>query len=113
MLLTAVAGVTTDPALPLRFAVHDGDTIVLARPSDDWWRPLSTAETTPVTVRHKGHRTQMTAILAEGEMLDEAVLRYLQKYPGEWRRLGVDAAADEGAMQEAAHGSAVILFRPV
>lgn len=110
MLLTQVEGSPLRPVVPLRYAVHEDDIIVLARPRAAWWHALSTTEPTAVTATHKGRMTPMSATLAKDEQLDQAILRYLQKYPGEWTELGVGAGADEHAMQRAAQGCAVVLF---
>ncbi|WP_370327993.1 hypothetical protein [Euzebya sp.] len=113
MLLTALGDVPVDPPTTLRYATHDGAHIVLGAPDATWWRGLSADAPTPATVRFAGRSTAMTAVLARGEALDEAVLRYLQKYPGEWTELGVDAAAGPDDVREAAHGAAVVVFTPV
>ncbi|MGI9017528.1 MAG: hypothetical protein ACR2HR_10585 [Euzebya sp.] len=121
MLLTGLAGAAVIPAVPLRYATHEDSHIVLGSTNATWWRgvtPSSPSTPSPqgathATVRFKGHLTEMTAQLARGEELDQAILRYLQKYPGEWKALGVEAAATEDDLQQAARGSAVVLFQPV
>ncbi len=110
MLLTQVDRTPLRPAVPLRYAVHEEVLIVLARPEAAWWQPLPAMQPTTVAAKHKGRVTPMSATLADGEQLDHAILRYLQKYPGEWKELGVGAGADEQAMQQAAQGCVVVLF---
>lgn len=112
MLLRDVAGTPVQPPLALRYAPHEGDLVVIARRDWTWWQALSAEDPTPCRVRFKGRDTTMAATLAAGEALDELVLRYLQKYPGEWKALGVDARAPAEDVERAARGSAVISFRP-
>ena len=113
LLLVAIDGVDLQPAVPLRYATHDGVHIVLGEQTDQWWRAVADAEA-PVTttVRFKGRLLTVPASMAGGELLDESVLRYLQKYPGEWTALGVQSSATPEEMEAAAHGVAVVLFTP-
>ena len=110
MLLTGVDGADVRPTIPLRYADHEQQRIVMARPGSTWWADLSAETPTACTVRFKGRTQTLDAILAAGEALDQAVLRYLQKYPGEWKSLGVDARATAEDIEAAARGQAVIIF---
>ncbi len=110
MLLRAIDGTSLSPRVPLRYAVHDGSTVVMARPGSTWWQALSATAPTPCEVRVKRQVLPMHAVLASGEQLDEAVLRYLQKYPGEWKALGIDSFATADDVESAARGQAVIVF---
>ncbi|HUG83836.1 MAG TPA: hypothetical protein VMM13_04685 [Euzebya sp.] len=112
LLLTALDGRALSPTVPIRYAVHDSDLIAVGRRDGSWWRGLSAERAVPATMRLKGTVLPLTATLAAGEALDEAVLRYLQKYPGEWKALGVDPGAGPEEVQAAAQGSAVVLFHP-
>ncbi len=110
MLLTRVGDDAVSPPVPLRYAVHEGTTIVMARSWTTWWTALSADTPTTCTVTLKGRSTTVQALLATGEAMDEAILRYLQKYPGEWKKLGIDAQATADQVEEAARGQVVITF---
>jgi hypothetical protein len=110
LLLRGVGDGVLDPPIALRYAAHESDLVVVAGPGSTWWRPLSAASPTPCAVRHAGREVVLPAVLAAGELLDESILRYLQKYPGEWRALGVDGAASADDVEQAARGQAVIRF---
>ncbi|MEE8600020.1 hypothetical protein [Euzebya tangerina] len=113
LLLISLDGTTLEDPIPLRYATHEGAHIVLGEPEASWWRRVPTgADGVAVTVGFKGHQVPMTATMAAGEELDESILRYLQKYPGEWTALGVDAAAGPAEMEQAAQGVAVVRFTP-
>lgn len=111
LLLRAVDGSPVQPPLPVRYAVHDGTTIVLGDPDGTWWRGLSAEADTPVTVRRKGADVVLHGRLATGDALDEAILRYLQRHPGEWTELGVPGTASAEDVERAARAHPVITFR--
>lgn len=112
LLLTALDGAALAPAVPIRYAPHEDYLIALGAESDTWWKDVPAEGSVPAAVRFKGERIETTASLAHGEALDEAVLRYLQKYPGEWRALGVDPGAGPEDVEAAARAAAVIILRP-
>lgn len=112
LLLTAVGGQSLSPTQPVRFAAHEGNLIAVGSDSAPWWRELPSEGEVPARARVKGRAVTLTASLARGEELDEAVLRYLQKYPGEWKALGVDPRATAEEVEAAANAKAVILLRP-
>lgn len=110
MLLRGVGDAALDPPAALRYASHEGQLVVVAQPGSTWWRSLSAEAPTTCAVRASGREVQLPARLAAGAALDEAILRYLQKYPGEWRRLGVDAQASAADVEVAARAQPVVLF---
>ncbi|CAN5152578.1 hypothetical protein BH23ACT9_BH23ACT9_26140 [soil metagenome] len=111
LLLRSVGETGLQTPVAVRYAEHEGELIAIGRPEAPWWRSLSTTPG-PVCIRLKGRTVDLTAALVSGEALDEAVLRYLQKYPGEWKALGIAATADADDVQAAAHGVAVVVFSP-
>jgi hypothetical protein len=111
LLLTELDGVALSPPVAVRFAANGEDLVALAPPGAAWWRSIPADPPVQAVAELRGKPTSVTAHMATGEELDESVLRYLQKYPGEWRELGIDAAADPDDVQAAAHGSAVVVFR--
>jgi hypothetical protein len=111
LLVEAIGDRPVDPPVALRYAPHDGQLIVLAPAQDGWWSGLSAEGPTTCRVRHRGRDVPTEAVLAAGDALDEAILRYLQKHPGEWRRLGVTARADADEVEAAAQRQAVVLIR--
>lgn len=111
LLLTDVDGHPLTRPFPVRYAPMDGDRLAaLARPGEPWWRGLPTDGDVPVRIRHAGQALDAQAGLASGDALDEAVLRYLQKHPGEWRALEVHPKADADEVEAAARRAAVVVF---
>lgn len=112
LLLTSVGGHPLAPTQPVRYAAHEGDLIAVGTDRAPWWRQLTSEGEVSAQGRVKGRSGPLTASLARGEALDEAVLRYLQKYPGEWKALGVDPRATADEVEAAANAKPVILLRP-
>lgn len=110
LLLTSLDGTPLSPTAPIRYAPHQGYLIALGPERAGWWKAIPAEGGVLAEVRYTGQRTTMVASLAHGEALDEAVLRYLQKYPGEWRALGIDPAAGPEDVEAAAHAAAVVVL---
>jgi hypothetical protein len=110
VLLRRVGDAAVDPPLSLRCAEHDGSLILLPPEGDTWWTALP-EDGTPVRceVRRRGQVLDLPTRRPAGEALDEAVLRYLQRHPGEWRRLGVSPQADEDEVAAAARSLPVVV----
>ena len=112
LLLRTVGGTDVEPPVALRYAPHEGDLVVIGRQEQTWWTHLSAEAPTSCSVRFKGRDTTVPAVLTAGEVLDESILRYLQKHPGEWTTLGVGPRASAEDVEVAARGMAVVRFTP-
>ena len=109
LVVEAVDGVDVDPAV-VRYAPHDGALVAVTDPAEAW--VLGVDHGTAVAVTLGADREGMTASRPTGEAMDEPFLRYLQKYPGEWRALGVEVSATPDEVEAAARRMAVIELRP-